>query len=108
MTRFLPRWRKATWTLAIFTALMGAWIVSGVSATSVRPGLLVVIVWFIGCILLGLVWLMSRSRNNVLIYGPQGQQWNVSEREALRRLHQGWSYQPRVSEAVAPVAGTAA
>lgn len=108
MTRYLPRWRKATWALAIFTALMGAWIVSGVSSTSARPGLLVVIVWFIGCIALGIVWLMSRSKNNVLIHGPQGQQWSVSQREATRRLHQGWSYQPRVAEAIVPAAGTAA
>jgi len=33
-----------------------------------------------------LVWLMSRPKDNVLIYGPQGQQVTVSEKEAKRRF----------------------
>src|SRR5687768_16986900 len=104
MTRFLPHWRKATWAIAIFTALMGIWIVTGISnvsnncagevgqalqacqaGTAIGGGIavtMIVIVWFVGFIVLGLLWLMSRPKDNVLIHGPDGQQMTVSEKEA--------------------------
>jgi hypothetical protein len=119
----MPRWRKATWALLIWTALMGIWIAAGIGAVSnscdtlagqaletcqagvaVGGGLgvtFIIIIWFIGFIVLGLIWLMSRPKDNVLIYGPDGQQVNVSEKEAKRRLKKGWTYQPK-GEATQP------
>jgi hypothetical protein len=121
MTRFLPHWRKATWALAIFTALMGIWVVTGIAGvsnncasevgqalqacqagTAIGGGIAVtfiLIVWFIGFIVLGLVWLMSRPKESVVIRGPEGQQVTLSEKEAKRRIAKeaGWSYQPHGS-----------
>jgi hypothetical protein len=51
-------------------------------------------VWFIGFIILGLIWLMSRPKENVIVYGPEGQQVTVTEKEAQRRVSSGWTYQP--------------
>ncbi|HVC76639.1 MAG TPA: hypothetical protein VND96_08995 [Candidatus Micrarchaeaceae archaeon] len=83
--RFLPRWRKATWALAVFNLLALIWLVSGIAATSNEcPGLsgtdlsacqagtaigagigvtFIVILWFIGFVVLGLVWLMSKPKH---------------------------------------------
>lgn len=88
----MPRWRKATWAIVLFSALMLIWIVVGVSsvsdncagmsgqdlvncqaATAIGGGIgvtFLVIVWFLGFIVLGLIWLMSRPKDNVMIYGP--------------------------------------
>lgn len=113
----MPRWRKATWALVLFSVLMLVWIVGGVSSvsdncdglsgtdltacqagTAIGGGLgvtFLIIIWFIGFLVLGLIWLMSRPKDNVVIYGPQGQQVTVSEKEAKRRVEkQGWTYQP--------------
>lgn len=113
----MPRWRKATWALVIFSALMLIWIVAGVAAnsdncsgltgaeltgcqagTAIGGGIgvtIILTIWFIGFIVLGLIWLMSRPKDNVVIYGPEGQQVTVSEKEAKRRVEkQGWTYQP--------------
>lgn len=110
-------WRKMTWAILIWTVLMLAWIASGVSATSnncagmagdalttcqagtaIGGGLAVTFIffiWFIGFIILSIIWFMSRPKNNVVIYGPQGQQMTVSEKEANKRVKSGWSYQPQ-------------
>lgn len=83
--RLLPRWRKATWALAVFNLLALIWLVSGIVGVSNNcPGLtgsnlaacqagtaigagigvtFIVIIWFIGFMVLGLVWLMSRPKN---------------------------------------------
>ncbi len=111
----MPRWRKATWALLIWTALIVLWIVAGTSAvgdncagetgdalemcraaTGIGAGIgvtFIIIIWFLGFIILGLIWLMSRPKENVVIYGPEGQQMNVTEKEAKRRTAKGWSYQ---------------
>ena len=82
--RFIPRWRKATWALAIFNVLMLIWVISGAATASghatgcgtldqatcdaarnVGTGIgvaLLVVLWFIGFLVLSLVWLMSRPR----------------------------------------------
>ena len=82
--RLIPHWRKATWALALFNALILFWLVSGLAATSdscsglggdslsacqagtaIGGGLAVtfiLIVWFMGFVVLGLIWLMSRPR----------------------------------------------
>jgi hypothetical protein len=97
MTRFLPHWRTATWALAIFTALMGIW-----AGTAIGGGIAIAfigILWFVGFIVLGLVWLMSRPTEYVVIRGPNGQRVTLSEKEASRRIatEVGWSYQPHAS-----------
>jgi hypothetical protein len=112
----MPRWRKATWALLIFNLLILVWIVTGVGAvsnecggkigdalttcqagTAIGAGLgitFIIILWFIGFIVLGLIWIMSRPKHNVVVYGPDGQQVNVTEKEAKRRVSKGWTYQP--------------
>ena len=109
----MPRWRKATWALVIWTVLAIIWVAGGVGAVgdlgpagsdaeeagrAIGAGLgftFIIFIWFIGFIILGLVWLMSRPKDNVLIYGPDGQQVTVSEKEAQRRIKRGgWTYQP--------------
>ena len=102
----------------IWTVLAVIWIAAGVANTSapancaggldqatcqaahnvgVGAGVtIIILVWFLGFIVLGLVWLMSRPKDNVLVYGSQGQQMMVSEKEAKKRVEkQGWSYTPR-------------
>lgn len=112
--KFLPHWRKATWALVIFNVLMLILLVTSVNAageTTCDPQLsadlcdaargigtgigvtFLVIIWFIGFIVLGLIWLMSRPKDNVTVYGPEGQQINVSEKEAAKRIKNGWTYQ---------------
>ena len=112
----MPRWRKATWALVLFSGLMLVWIVAGVgglsdncagltgqeldlceAGTVIGGGIgvtFLVVIWFIGFIVLGLIWMMSRPKENVVIYGPEGQQVTVSEKEARRRTEKGWTYQP--------------
>jgi len=76
------RWRKATWALAVFNVLMLVWVVSGLQATSgtcshettyasacqtgaaIGTGIgitILAVIWFLGFIVLSLVWLMSRA-----------------------------------------------
>lgn len=82
--RFLPRWRKATWALAIWVALIAVWIITGVmgasgtscgpslskdlcdSATAIGTGIgvtIVLVIGFLGFVVLSLVWLMSRPKS---------------------------------------------
>jgi hypothetical protein len=111
----MPKWRKATWALLVWTAIFAIWIVGGVGSvsnncagqtgdaltacqagTAIGGGLAVtfiLVIWFVGFVVIGLVWLMSRPKENVVVYGPQGQHVTVSEKEAKRRVEkQGWSY----------------
>lgn len=112
----MPKWRKATWALVLWNVLMLIWIASGISAstdncsgltgtdltacqagTAIGAGIGVtalILLWFLGFVVLGLVWLMSRPKENVVVYGPEGQQVTVSEKEAKKRVSKGWSYQP--------------
>ncbi len=93
-------WRKMTWAILIWTAVMVAWIVSGASAvsnncagetgdalatcqaaTAIGGGIAVTLIgfiWFIGFIVLSVIWFMTRPKNNVTVFGPQGQQVMVS------------------------------
>lgn len=83
----MRRWRKATWALVIWTGLMALWAVAGVSAvgdncagrtgsaleacqagTAIGGGIgltLIAMVWFIGFIVLALIWLMSRPQRRL-------------------------------------------
>lgn len=78
----MPRWRKATWALVIWNALMVLWVASGVAnvadncagltgselelceaGTTIGAGIgitLIAMIWFVGFVVLSLVWLMSR------------------------------------------------
>jgi hypothetical protein len=84
--RFVPRWRKATWAVVIWTVLMALWIVSA-SATSTKDvcttatytdacqagatigkGIavtLLFLIWFIGFVVFSLIWLMSRPQRRL-------------------------------------------
>lgn len=101
-------WRKTTWVIALWTALIGAWIVSGISAAA--PGAaqsqayaagatigvtLIFMLWLLVLLPLALVWFATKPKQNVTVYGPAGQQVLVSETEARKRVTQpGWGYQP--------------
>lgn len=107
----MPRWRKATWALVIWTALIVLWIGTGLGSVGDLPAgseaeeagraigagigvTFILILWFLGFIVLGLIWLMSRPKDNVVVYGPKGQEVRVSEKEARKRVEkQGWTYQ---------------
>lgn len=77
-------WRKATWALIIFDMLMAIWMVSSLSTagnncahvaadglaacqvgTGIGAGFVFVVIggiWFVGFIVLSLIWLMSRPQ----------------------------------------------
>ena len=80
------RWRKMTWTILLFTALMAAWAIGGAAtadnaaqcandtvlgadtctqARNAGTGIAVVLIfmlWFIGFIVLSLIWFMTRPK----------------------------------------------
>jgi hypothetical protein len=85
---FLPRWRKMTWTIVIFSALMLLWVIVGASSannaqhcanessqflsqadctsardagTAIGVGLLIFL-WFLGFVVLSLIWFMTRPK----------------------------------------------
>jgi hypothetical protein len=104
----MPHWRKMTWAIVIWTVLCIAWVATGVGAVSnscaglsgtalsncqaatvLGGGIgvsLIFFVWFIVFIVMSIIWFMTRPRNSVLIYGPEGQQMSVSEAEAKKRV----------------------
>jgi hypothetical protein len=90
MPRLLPFWRNATWALLIFTAWM---ILITVMTASLAPAVL----WLIGLFVVVILWLASRSKLNVPIYGPAGRKWIVSAATAERRVRNGWTYQPQAT-----------
>lgn len=81
---WLPRWRIPTWLLLIWSGLIGAWLFSAVvlvadacdnvtgesrdaclAGTAIGGGLaitFILFIWFMGFVVLGLVWLMSRPQ----------------------------------------------
>ena len=74
------RWRKATWALIIWTALMAAWLFYALAnpATSeeryvpfviVFTAVALILCWFVGLVILALVWFMSRPKANTPITG---------------------------------------
>jgi hypothetical protein len=86
----LPHWRKATWAVVIWAVLFAVSV--GVSEV-LGDSTLGESVGYAGWPFL-LVWFVSRPKSNTLVFGPQGQQVMVSEREAKRRVEkEGWSYQ---------------
>jgi hypothetical protein len=101
------RWRKMTWVLVIWTALCVLWVgsgmaavaddVAGSNAAAVGAGIGVTFIlffWFLVFVPLAIVWFATRPKDTVVIYGPQGQQMTVSEKEARKRVEKmGWTYQ---------------
>jgi hypothetical protein len=106
-----------TWAILIWTGLFILWGATGVGAvsdecvgltgedlsicqagTAIGGGIgltFIFLLWFVGFVVLAIVWFMTRPKNNVLVYGPQGQQVMVSESEAKKRTEkQGWTYTP--------------
>jgi hypothetical protein len=108
--------RVVTWAILIWTAVMAvgilaaalgiggdcagltggelsacrddAWVRGGIGLT------LLVLLWGVVALPLAIVWLMSRPKENVVVFGPSGQQVMLSETEARKRVEQpGWSYQ---------------
>lgn len=81
------KWRKATWALAIFNVLMLIWLISSLQGTAnncahtasdqlgacqvgtgIGSGIVVVFlvgIWFVGFIVLSLIWLMSRPNKRI-------------------------------------------
>jgi hypothetical protein len=123
----MPRWRKMTWAILIWSVLLIAWGVAGAgslgnncagetgdalstcqAATAVGGGIglsIIFFLWFVGFIVLAIVWFMTRPKENVVVYGPVGQQMTVSEKEARKRVEkQGWTYtnQPVAGQTSAP------
>lgn len=64
-----------------------AWIRGGIGLT------LLFLLWLVVFLPMAILWLMSRPRENIVVFGPTGQALAVSEAEARRRVQQGWSYQ---------------
>jgi predicted amidophosphoribosyltransferase len=65
--RVIPHWRKATWAAVIWTVLMAFWTFTGSTAT-MGAGLgivLLFLVWFVGFVVLSLIWLMSRPQQRL-------------------------------------------
>jgi hypothetical protein len=90
--RWFPHWRKMTWTLIIFTGIMIAWMIGGASsatdshaisqcvanaggalsaqdcqsASQAGAGIgvaLLIGLWFMGFVVLSLVWFMTRPKH---------------------------------------------
>ncbi len=76
------RWRKMTWVLWIYTIVVGAWAVAGLNNRPTCPttvsdceaylaganigtgvGMLFIFgIWFVGFIVLSIIWFMTRPR----------------------------------------------
>lgn len=116
--------RVVTWVILIWTALMGvgilaaflgiggdcagltggelsacqadAWVRGGIGLT------LLLLLWFIVFLPLAIVWFVSRPKESVIVFGPDGQQVIVTKDEARRRVEQGWTYQTPAQGEAAP------
>ena len=108
--------RRTTWAITIWTVFMAVGILAAAlgiggdcagltgselgacqSAAWIRGGIgltLLFILWLVGLLPLAVLWLVSRPKENVVVFGPGGRQSTVSEREAEKRVdEQGWTYE---------------
>ena len=106
--------RISTWAILIWTVLVAVGTILairniggdcvGVSdlaacqeAAWIRGGIgiaLLMLLWFVGFVPLAIAWFITRPKENVIVFGPAGRQFIVSEKEAEKRVTQeGWSYQ---------------
>jgi polyferredoxin len=99
--------RKATAAIVIWSAVMALLAVLLVTTPVTEDryrgfaiilfGVPLVIGWLIGFMALSVIWFLSRPKHDVAVYGPQGQQMLVSEKEAKFWVEKkGWAYQPHV------------
>ena len=93
MRRFVPRWRKMTWVLNVWNVVFLVWVIGAIAsrpskncatdpdvlkgimskhacetASNVGTGLGVtalIVFWFLGFIILSLIWLMSRPKHRL-------------------------------------------
>jgi len=115
--------RIATWAIVVWTALMAIGIfaafrgIGGDCATLtgnelvacqsdawIRGGVgisLLLLLWFVVAAPMAIAWFVTRPRDNVIVFGPNGQQVMVSEAEARRRVEAGgWTYQRPIASEV--------
>ena len=64
-------WRKVSWAVAIWTAVMALSAISGPAAVIelVGPTLalgLIAVLWFVGFVALAMVWLVGRPTSNAI------------------------------------------
>ena len=64
-------WRKVSWAIVIWTAAFALWAISGPVAVVELVGptvdfSLLATLWFAGTIVLTVIWLVSRPRNNAI------------------------------------------
>jgi len=80
------RWRKMTWVLNVWNVIFLIWVIAGVASRASKncpPGAnhqlcvnasdagtgigvaLIMVLWFIGFVVLALVWLMTRRRGRI-------------------------------------------
>jgi hypothetical protein len=81
MGRIIPRWRKMTWVILIWTAIFVIWTIAGINdrpSQNCAPGdqlchdasdtgtgiavALIWILWFVGFIVLSIIWFMTRPK----------------------------------------------
>jgi hypothetical protein len=108
----LPKWRKATWAIAIWNLLIVIWLITATSGTTsactpdmsaetcaglstLSHGISTTVIgffWVVGLVPLVIIWYLSRPHQNTTVWGPDGRQMIVSERKASELVKQGWSY----------------
>lgn len=105
----MRKWRKTTWAIVIWTALCALWLFTGMAAVAEDAAVsdaaalgatfgsaFILFFWLLLVIPLSVLWFATRPKENVVVYGPQGQTVTVSEKEARKRVERdGWTYQPR-------------
>jgi hypothetical protein len=103
----MRRWRKSSWAIAIWTAVILLWIVSGIASTAdvastsaaaaagVTIGVaFILFVWFLVMVPMTIIWFATKPKGNVLVFGPLVQQVTLTEREAKQRVEKdGWTYE---------------
>lgn len=99
-------WRKSTWALLIWTVIGVLWLYTGWSAVAeggtsdaeavggAIGSMVVIFFWFLGFVVLSIIWFASRPARNVEVYSPEGAKVYTSEKEAKRLVNKsGYSYQ---------------
>lgn len=61
----MRHWRKMTWALIAWSAVMAIWILGGSAGVGT-----VIVLWCLGLVVLGLIWFMTRPRQHGGPWGP--------------------------------------
>jgi hypothetical protein len=104
-------WAVLIWTAAMALGMLGAFLgiggdCAGLAGTELTAceasawargavGLtLLVLLWLLIAAPLAIAWSRTRPKENVIVFGPAGQQVMLSEDEARKRVAQpGWTYE---------------